>query len=40
MNLSLLSIGPDAGFNSKFSFNAIFKKYTGNTPSDYQNPIS
>ncbi|MCG8702031.1 MAG: helix-turn-helix domain-containing protein, partial [Bacteroidales bacterium] len=34
--LTLLSIGYDSGFNSKSSFNSIFKKLTGLTPSEYQ----
>jgi AraC-like DNA-binding protein len=40
-NIKLLSIGLDAGFNSKSSFNAIFKKQTQITPSEYrQNAVS
>lgn len=34
--LTLLAIGYDSGFNSKSSFNALFKKYTGLTPSEFQ----
>ena len=33
---TLLSIGLDAGFNSKSSFNAVFKKHTGMTPSTFK----
>ncbi|GAA5020395.1 hypothetical protein GCM10011506_04940 [Marivirga lumbricoides] len=32
---TLLSIALDAGFNSKSSFNAIFKSLTGHTPTEY-----
>ena len=32
---TLLAIAYDCGFNSKASFNRNFKKYTGQTPSDY-----
>ncbi|MCB0642793.1 MAG: AraC family transcriptional regulator, partial [Phaeodactylibacter sp.] len=32
---TLLSLAHDAGFNSKSTFNAIFKKFTGQTPSEY-----
>ena len=35
-HLTLLSIALDAGFNSKSSFNAIFKKHTGLTPSGFR----
>jgi AraC-like DNA-binding protein len=33
---TLLSIAMDAGFNSKSTFNEVFKKYTGQTPSAYR----
>jgi len=32
---TLLSLAYEAGFNSKSTFNAIFKKFTGMTPSEY-----
>lgn len=32
---TLLGIALDAGFNSKATFNRFFKKYTGQTPSEY-----
>lgn len=35
-HLKILSIAYDAGFNSKSSFNTIFKKYTDMTPSEFQ----
>jgi AraC-like DNA-binding protein len=35
-HLTLLAIGFDSGFNSKTSFNTIFKQFTGKTPSEYQ----
>ncbi len=35
-HLKILSIAFDAGFNSKTSFNTIFKKSTGQTPSEYR----
>jgi len=34
-NLNLLGIAYDSGFNSKSSFNEVFKKQTGKTPSRY-----
>lgn len=34
-NLTLLAIALDCGFNSKSSFNRIFKQHTGITPSAY-----
>jgi len=33
--LKLLSIAFDAGFNSKASFNRVFKKFTSKTPSEF-----
>ena len=35
-HLTLLGIALDSGFNSKSSFNTIFKKHTGITPSAYK----
>jgi AraC-like DNA-binding protein len=37
--LTILAIAYDSGFNSKSSFNTIFKEYTGMTPSEYQRSI-
>lgn len=34
-NMNLLGIALDAGFNSKSSFNQVFKKTTGKTPREY-----
>ena len=34
-NLNILGIALDSGFNSKSSFNEVFKKQTGKTPSIY-----
>jgi AraC-like DNA-binding protein len=34
-NLKLISLAYDAGFNSKASFNRIFKQMTKMTPSEY-----
>jgi len=35
-NLTLLAVAFDAGFNSKISFNTLFKKQTGLTPSEFR----
>ncbi len=34
-HLSLLALALDSGFNSKSSFNSVFKKHTGLTPSQF-----
>jgi AraC-like DNA-binding protein len=39
-HLTLLSLAHEAGFNSKSSFNAIFKKSTGLTPSEYARQLT
>lgn len=35
-NSKILTVGLDAGFNSKTTFNTVFKKFTGFTPSDFK----
>lgn len=35
-NLTLVAIAFEAGFNSKSSFNMIFKKFTGQTPTQFR----
>ena len=35
-NYTILSVGFEAGFNSKTTFNTVFKKFTGLTPTDYR----
>ena len=39
-NLKILSLGLDAGFASKSTFNDVFKKHTGLTPSDYRRSVA
>jgi len=39
-NYSLLGIALEAGFKSKSSFNLIFKRFTGLTPTEYKKNIS
>jgi AraC-like DNA-binding protein len=36
-NLNMLGIALDAGFKSKSTFNLIFKRFTGLTPTEYRN---
>ena len=39
-NYSLLGIAFDSGFNSKSSFNRIFKRLTNQTPSQYKSALA
>jgi AraC-like DNA-binding protein len=39
-NFTLLAIAFDAGFPSKSTFNTIFKKFTGLTPSEYKRGLN
>ncbi len=39
-HLTVLAIGLDAGFNSKSSFNAVFKKHAKMTPSQYRADVA
>jgi AraC-like DNA-binding protein len=34
--VTMLSLAMDAGFASKSTFGQVFKKYTGQTPSDFR----
>lgn len=38
-HLSLLGIALECGFNSKSTFNRVFKQYTGKNPSEYQKMV-
>jgi AraC-like DNA-binding protein len=38
-HLTILGIAYDCGFNSKSSFNTLFKQYTGQTPSDFKKQV-
>ncbi len=39
-NLKILALAFDAGFASKSTFNDVFKKHTGRTPSDYRRSVA
>jgi AraC-like DNA-binding protein len=39
-NLKIISLAYDCGFNSKATFNRVFKKATGLTPSEYAGQVS
>lgn len=35
-NYTILSVGFEAGFNSKTTFNTVFKKFTGLSPTEFK----
>jgi AraC-like DNA-binding protein len=35
-SFTILSVGFEAGFNSKTTFNTVFKKFTGLTPTEFR----
>ena len=39
-NFTILAIAFDSGFNSKATFNSIFKLQTGMTPSEYREKLT
>ena len=39
-NYSLLGLALDAGFKSKSTFNLVFKRFTGLTPTEYKKNIT
>jgi AraC-like DNA-binding protein len=39
-NYKIIAIAYEVGFNSKATFNRVFKKFTGLTPSDFKENIS
>lgn len=39
-HLKILALALDAGFASKSTFNDVFKKHTGRTPSDYRRSVA
>ncbi|MFZ6012536.1 MAG: helix-turn-helix domain-containing protein [Bacteroidota bacterium] len=39
-NFNLLGLALEAGFKSKSTFNLIFKRFTGLTPSEYMKNLS